>query len=100
MICLFTGIGIGHTSIRSCLKGLFNDLLAAFVKEKACEPGDMDQEEDMDLLQNIFPEDIDIDDWVEDIPVNDEEVDNDNEGWETESGERSESDHSTDGDED
>ncbi|KAF8226462.1 hypothetical protein L208DRAFT_1112977, partial [Tricholoma matsutake] len=41
MVCLFTGIGIGHTLIHSHLKGLLNNVKAAFVKEKAHETDDM-----------------------------------------------------------
>ena len=95
MVCLFTGIGIGHASIRSHLKGLLNDVKAAFVKEKACETDDMDQEEDIAPPDNISPEDIDMDELVEDVPVGD-----DDQGWETESGESSDSEHSMDEDED
>jgi hypothetical protein len=100
MVCLFTGIGIGHASIRSRLKGLLNDVTAAFVKEKTRETDDMDQEEDMAPPNNILPEDIDTDELVEDVPVGDEEVDDDDEGWGTESGESSDSEHSMDEDED
>jgi hypothetical protein len=104
MICLFTGIGIGHVSIRLCLKKLLNDVQVAFVKEKARETGDMDQDNDTDPPNNIPLDDINMDDseldLVEDVPVADEEVDDDDEGWETENRESSDSEHSMDEGED
>jgi len=100
MICLFMGIGIGHASIRSHLKGLLNDVKAAFVKQKARETEDVDPEEDTVPPNNISPEDIDMDNLEDDVSVGDEEVDDDDEGWETERSESSDSEHSMDEDED
>jgi hypothetical protein len=100
MVCLFTGIGIGHASIRLHLKGLLNSVKAAFVKEKAHETDDRNQEEDTATPNNILLEDIDMEELVEDVPMGDEEVDDDDKGWGTESGESSDSEHSMDEDED
>jgi hypothetical protein len=104
MICLFTGIGIGHVSICSCLKKLLNDVQVAFVKEKAHKTGNMDQDNDTDPPNNIPPDNINMDDLeldlVEDVPVANEEVDDNDKGWETENGESLDSEHSMDEGED
>jgi hypothetical protein len=96
------GIRIGHVSICLCLKKLLNDVQVAFVKEKACETGNMDQDDDTDPPNNISLDDINMDelDLVEDVPVANEEVDDDDKGWETENGESSDSKHSMDKGED
>jgi hypothetical protein len=72
------------------------------MKEKACKTGDMDQDDDTDPPNNISPDDINMDelDLVEDVPIANEEVDDDDEGWEMENGESSDSEHSMDKDED
>jgi hypothetical protein len=74
----------------------------AFVKEKACKTGDMDQDDDTDPPNNISPDNINMDelDLVEDVSIVNEEVDGNDEGWEMENGESSDSKHSMDEDED
>jgi hypothetical protein len=96
------GIGIGHVSIHSHLKKLLNDVQVAFVKEKACETGNMDQDDNTDPPNNISLDNIKMDELnlMEDVPIANEEVDDNDEGWEMENGESSDSKHSMGEDED
>jgi hypothetical protein len=100
MICRFTGVGIGHSSIRSHLKGLLKNVQAAFVKEKVHET-ELEEEKDADMPVpgDLVMEGIEMDELEEDVPVDDEDMDEDDEGWETEHGDVSESERGIDEDE-
>jgi hypothetical protein len=89
MICLFTGVRIGHSSFRSRLKCLLQGVQAAFVKEKVHKSSEMDEGEDTEVLSNFLPmEEVEVE---EDVPVDDGEIDEDDEGWEVDHGELSDS---------
>jgi hypothetical protein len=95
MICRFTGVGIGHSSTHSYLRTFLNDIQTAFVKENIRETADsdMDQDDDEELPETVLQGgDSDADDSESDVAIDDEGVDDDDEGWETECGD----DHDTD----
>jgi hypothetical protein len=95
MTCLFTGVGVGHSSIRSRIKGLLKGVRAVFVKEKARETGDTDEEEDTEPPGKFPMEGVEVED---DVPVDDEDIDEDGEGWETDHGGLSDSEDGMDED--
>jgi hypothetical protein len=92
MICRFAGVGIGHLSTRSHLKVFLKEIQRAFVRGKARETSNMDDSDSEDVVneqaetilqEEIAVDDSDLDSEVVDVPVDDEVVDDDDEGWET-----------------
>ena len=59
-----------------------SDIQAAFVKRKTCETSDIDEDGDEEQLETPLHEEIGVDnlELVEDVPVDDEDVDDNDKG--------------------
>jgi hypothetical protein len=95
MIYQFTGVRIVHSSTHSHLRTFLNDIQTAFVKENIHETADsnMDQDDDEELPEMVLQGgDSDADDSESDVAIDDEGVDDNDEGWKT----KCRDDHDTD----